>query len=343
MRYLDSQKAANIDAAELLEPVMIKNFSYTIPTVGRISIGEKVERNGNSLPARLNRFVITAQHKRDGKWVEHPITDAVAKATNQDKLKLTEIPVCLMFNDPDLSLRERFEAFDDKGRMLCAGDGEKARRMCSGKVETVDCSGPDHCEFARTARCKLMTRLNVQIDVSQTVEASASSDPLSSFILRSSGFNTARTLHCKLQALHGLLDGRLIGVPMILKLRQKSSTQSYQSIFYYADLVPAVPLVEAAKLAKQTALKMEEAGLNQAKFEQQIKKGLENGPFEETLEDLVEYEDYLGDDFRTGSAGEGAGTNDGSPIEGVVGLEDAEQDSDAGLEGLRKLLQKHAA
>lgn len=322
---------------------MIKNFSYTIPTIGRISIGEKVDCNGKNLPSRLNHFVITAQHKRDGKWVTHPITDAIAKETNQQKDKITEIPVCLMFNDPDLSLRERFEAFDDKGRMLCAGDGEKARRMCGGKVESVDCAGPDHCEFARTARCKLMTRLNVQINVAPTDEAKASSDPLSSFILRSSGFNTARTLHSKLQALHGLLDGKLIGVPLTLKLRQKSTTQSYQSIFYYADLVLAVPLLEAAALAKATAEKMQNAGLNQEKFEAQIKKGLDNGPFEETLEDLVEYEDYLGDDFRTGAAGEGGSAIGDETGDGFGSDNSTEEDTDAGLEGLRKLLQKQAA
>ena len=321
---------------------MIKNFSYTIPTVGRISIGEKVEHKGASLPSRLNHFQITAQHKRDGKWVEHPITESICKETGQAKDKITEIPVCLMFNNPDLSIRERYEAFDDKGRMLCAGDGEKARRMVAGKIETVDCAGKDQCQFARTARCKLMTRLNVQINVDSQHKNGkpAPLDPLSSFILRSSGINTARTLHSKLHYLHSVLGGRLVGVPFILKLRQKSSVQSYQSIFYYADLVPAVSLIEAAKLAKLTAEQMEEAGLDQAAFEQAVQRGLDNGPFEDTLDDLVEYEDYLGDDFR-----EITTTSDGSGVSGndLLEAENMTETEPSGLEALRALVARKAA
>lgn len=319
---------------------MIKNFSYTIPTVGRISIGEKTERNGQRLPSRLNHFLITAQHKRNGQWIEHPMMDAIAKETGQNKDQITEIPVCLMFNDPDLSLRSRYEAFDDNGRMLCAGDGCNARRLIAGKIESVTCPGKDHCEFARTARCKLMTRLNVQIniDLKDSKGASIAVDPMSSFILRSAGVNTARTLQSKLKYMSAILGGRLVGVPFTLKLRQKSSVQSHQSIFYYADLVPAVDLVEAARLASEVAQRLQEAGLDQPAFEAAVKSGLDNGPFEDTLDDLAEYEDYLGDDFRTAGADactEALGT--------VAGQDQIEDDLNSGLDALRELVARKAA
>lgn len=328
---------------------MIKNFSYTIPTVGRISIGEKVVHNGTYLPLRLNHFMITSQHKREGKWVEHPITNAVVKSTGQSKEKITEIPVCLMFNDPDLSIRERYEAFDDKGRMLCAGDGERARRLVAGKIEVVDCPGKDQCQFARMARCKLMTRLNVQINVEPENQQGkpVTSDPLSSFILRSTGVNTARTLHSKLKYLHAILGEKLIGVPFTLKLRQKSSVQSHQSIFFYADLVPACSLVDAAKFAKEAAQQMADAGLNQEAFEAAVRAGLDNGPFEDTLEDFAEYEDYLEDGFqqsvsapKNDSAHFSASAEDGA----VTNKEEGSSDENlTGLDALRALVAKKAA
>lgn len=270
--------------------MFIKHFSYTIPTVGRIAIGEKVEANGKNLPKKLDEFIITAQHKRNGQWVPHPITAQVLKSTGQEKLR--EIPVALMFNDPDLSLRERYEAFDNKGRMLCAGDGEKARRASNGTIQDVDCAGPDYCEFAKDARCRLMSRLNVQINV-PVEEGGPQPDPLSSFILRSAGFNTARTLRAKLKATAALLGGKLQGVPFTLKLRQKSSAMSRQSIFYYVDLVLGTDLQTAAKLAQETAQRVSELGLDQAAFEEAIREGLRNGPFEDTTEDFAEAAEYI--------------------------------------------------
>lgn len=321
---------------------MIKNFSYTIPTVGRIAIGETRECNGRRLPGKLNHFIITAQHKREGKWVNHPITDVVASESGQSKEAITEIPVALMFNDPDLSVRERYEAFDNEGRMLCAGDGEFARRVVNDKVETVDCPGADHCPFAKTARCKLMTRLNVQINV-QDAEKKVRIDPMSSFILRSSGFNTARTLHSKIKFFHAMLGGKLVGVPFRLKLRQKSSSKSRQSIFFYVDLVLDCSLADAAQVARETADTMAGLGLDQTAFEDAVRNGLSNGAFEDTTEDLAEFEEYLGSDFLEEPTGDG---------ETDAGLDGAPEGRDeqpqmagdfGGLDALREMMHAKAA
>lgn len=285
--------AAAIRGAVAMEIEMskIKNFAYTIPTVGRITIGERVEHNGQRLPHKLNHFKITGHHQRDGRFVEHPAHSVVAAQTGQDKDKVTWIPIKLMFDDPELSVRERYEAFSPDGRMLCAGDGETARRRQGAEVEQVLCAGADHCAYAKMARCKLMTRLNVQLNV--PAGGTYTADPLSTFILRSSGFNTARTIRAKLTSLAAILGGRLTGVPLELRLRQKSSAASYQSIFYYVDIVPATDLISCAQLAKKHADDMLNAGLDQAAFEAAVKEGLANGPFEDTSEDFLEAAEYL--------------------------------------------------
>lgn len=270
---------------------MMPNMTYQIPTVGRIAIGEIIEANGKRLPRRLSHFRITAQHKRDGNWVEHPITAAVAKKMGVEPGKLTTIPIKLMVNDPDLIVRERFEAYTTKGRILCAGDGCKAKREVDNEIKEVDCPGPDKCTFGVTNKCDLMVRANVQIDVEDT--DNYTHDEMSTFILRSGGINTARTLNRKLKFLAGLFNGKLVGVPMLLKLRAKSSAMSYHSTFFYVDIVLAQSIKESMKLAKEHANECEELGLDYSKLEAEIKAGLDNGPFEDTPEAFDEYEDII--------------------------------------------------
>ena len=248
--------AAAIRGAVAMEIEMskIKNFAYTIPTVGRITIGEKVEHNGQKLPHKLNHFKITGHHQRDGSFVEHPAHAVVAAQTGQDKDKVTWIPIKLMFNDPELSVRERYEAFSPDGRMICAGDGETARRKQGTAIEQVPCAGVDHCAYAKMARCRI-TRLNVQLNV--LLATPTADPPLLSFFAAAA--NTARTIHAKLTSLAAMLGGHLTGVPLEL-LRQKSSAASYQSIFYYVDIVPATDLISCAQLAKKHADDMLNAG-----------------------------------------------------------------------------------
>lgn len=269
---------------------MLKNLCYPIPTIGRISIGEIVDNGTRRLPKRLNHFRITAQHKRDGQWVQHPIAEAVAKKTNSELDKLTSIPVKVICNDPDLVVRERFEAYENNGRIVCAGNGEKAKRAVGDKFEEVPCPGADHCEFGKAARCDLMVRANFRIDVEAD---NVCQDELSTFILRSGGFNTARTLNRKLHFYAKLFGDKLVGVPFLLRLRMKSTAMSMNTPFFYVDLVTAVPLQEAAKLAKETAATMKELGLDQASLDAIVKEGIQNGPFEDSSEDFPEIEEFL--------------------------------------------------
>lgn len=264
-------------------PRMLKGFCYTPPVIGRIAIGETVEKDGKRLPRKSDEISITAQHKKDGRWVEHPL-DARLRGKSDEKLR--EIPVRLLFDDPDLSFRESYEAFVGS-RQVCVGDGEKAkRRGAEGALEEIVCNGPDSCEFGsnKTHHCKPFARLNVQID--------GQDDLLSTFIFRTSGWNSIRTLRSKLEYLYGAF-GALAGLPLKLVMRGKSTQLSFNTPFFYLDLMlrDSTPKGVIDALDEQ---KMWRAGLqfDYIGLENAARQGLRNGAFEETQDDAPDIEDW---------------------------------------------------
>lgn len=264
---------------------MIKGLAYTTPIIGRISIGKMVESAGKRLPKKEDHFTITTQAQRAGEWIVHPLQDKLLKDMGVDKL--TSIPVGLMYNNVDLNLSSNYSAFDKAtGRQLCVGDGEKAKRVVGGKVESVECPGKQMCEFGMRNRCDYYARLHVQID--------GQSDDESAFIFRTRGINSVRTLGAKLARLKGRY-GRLVGLPLDLKLRGKSGRQSHGSAFFFVDLQirEGMTCNEAIALAIAREKRDLASDLNQVAFEEAALAGLQNGAFEETEEDAPEFEDLL--------------------------------------------------
>ncbi len=210
----------------------------------------------------------------------------VGKATGQDPEKITEIPIRLMFNNPSLNMRARYEAYTEGGDIICAGNGKCAKRRINGQIESVECPGARNCAFGREKRCDLFARLNVQIE--------GQDDEFSSFILRTESINTVKSLWAKMTGMDAFFGNRLVGIPFALKLRQATTAKSYWSRFYYADLVlNKVTKFEAAKLAIDYEIAMEQAGLKQAEYEQTVQTGLDNGPFEDSGEDIQDLEEFL--------------------------------------------------
>lgn len=270
---------------------MIHNTSLTTPTIGRISIGEIFENErGQRLPKRLNHFRITTQFKREGQWVDHPLQEAVAKLQGDENRRLTEIPVKLMFNTPELNVSSRLEAYDDKGRMVCAGDGKTAKRVSDGKMESVTCVGCDHCAFGAENGCDKMVRLILQIDATAD---GFKTDGLSGFILRSRGHNTYKSLTTKIERLAALFKKNIIGVPMTLRLIGKSSRMSKNTPFFYVALDLTNDLITSAIAAKDYAQMLVSAGLDQAAYETTALAQLSSGPFQDTLDDAEELEEFI--------------------------------------------------
>lgn len=190
---------------------MLKGLALTPPVIGRISIGKVVEKNGKRLPEKDDEFTLTSQVQgRDG-WINHPLDEQLRKDKNT---KLRSIPVRLLFDDPDLSLRAHYTVFDrDTGRPLCVGDGETCKRSTISGMQSYPCPAPPSCPLAEGGRCKPYGRLHVRIDVDE-----AGSDELGSFVLRTTGFNSIRTLSARLRYFHALSGGLLSALPLELRL-----------------------------------------------------------------------------------------------------------------------------
>jgi len=79
------------------------------------------------------------------------------------------------------------------------------------------------------------------------------SDELGTFIFRTTGFNSIRTLAARLAYYHAASNDLLSCLPLQLILRGKSTTQSYRTPVYYVDLTmrDGINLNDAIVQAKQ--------------------------------------------------------------------------------------------
>lgn len=268
---------------------MLKGLALTPPVIGRISIGKMVEKNGRRIPEKDDEFTITSQvQARDG-WVAHPLDEAL----RSPGAKLRSIPVRLLFDDPDLNFRANYSLFDrSTGRPLCVGDGEKCRRSSATGVETLQCPSPEGCELAIEGGCKPYGRLNVRI---------GEEDALGSFVFRTTGFNSIRTLAARLRYFGAVSGGRLAALPLELRLRGKSTTQSHRAPIYYVDLTERVGMSMSAML--ESAVNEVEArramGFDQPALDEAARRGFSEGAFEDSSE-----EGWIVEEFAFADAGQ---------------------------------------
>tara|TARA_R110000851_G_scaffold315514_1_gene478033 strand:+ start:16141 stop:17034 length:894 start_codon:yes stop_codon:yes gene_type:complete len=264
---------------------MIKGLSITPPVLGRISIGRVVERNGKRLPEKDDQFTITSQIQTKDGWIMHPLDETLRK--NSPNGKLRSIPVTLLFNDPDLNLRAEYSLFDrSTGRPMCVGNGETCRRVTTSGIQTLPCPGTDSCEMAKGGACKPYGRLNVKL---------GDDDELGTFIFRTTGYNSIRTLAARLHYFKAVSGDMLACMPLELRLRGKSTTQSRGTPIYYADLTirDGMTLDEALSQAQQTYARREALSYNQNALDAVARAGFGNGTFEddpdETLDVIEEF------------------------------------------------------
>lgn len=277
---------------------MLKGLALTPPVIGRISIGKIVEKNGKRLPEKDDSFTITSQVQNKDGWVNHPLDETLRKVANA---KLRAIPVRLLFNDPELNLRANYSLFDRQtGRPMCVGNGETCRRSLATGVQTLPCPTPEGCELAKGGYCKPYGRLNVRI---------GEDDELGSFVFRTTGFNSIRTLSARLNYFHAVSGGKLSTLPLELRLRGKSTTQSHRAPIYYVDLTikTGMSMAEAISSAKAEAEIRQAAGFDQVALDEAARQGFAAGAFEESEEDgAAVVEEFYPDEFDTGDGAFGA-------------------------------------
>lgn len=259
---------------------MIKGLAITPPVLGRISIGRVVERNGKRLPEKDDQFTITSQVQNREGWVSHPLDEELRKKSANGKIR--SIPVRVLFNAPDLNLRAEYSMFDrQNGRPLCVGNGESCRRYSDAGTQTLPCPSPDHCELAKDGLCKPYGRLNVQI---------GDEDELGSFIFRTTGYNSIRSLTARLMYYQAVTADLLACLPLELRLRGKSTTMSHRTPVYYVDLTvrDGMILEEAIAEARKIDARRRSVGYNQIALDASAKQGFCNGTFEESDQDTLD-------------------------------------------------------
>jgi hypothetical protein len=180
----------------------------------------------------------------------------------------------MLFDDPELNLRAEYTLFDRQtGRPVCIGDGETCQRRTSNGVEQHPCPSPDLCPLAQGGQCKPYARLYVNLD---------EQDELGSFVLRTTGFNSIRTLTARLRYYHAAVNGLLSCLPLQLTLRGKSTSQSYGTPIYYVDLTlrEGVSLQHAIIEAKQLQQEAQACGFQQELLDQVARQGYANAVFD---------------------------------------------------------------
>ncbi|TFB36419.1 hydrolase or metal-binding protein [Pseudomonas sp. F01002] len=255
---------------------MLKGLAITPPVLGRISIGKVIEKNGKRLPEKDDQFTITSQVQSKDGWLLHPLNDELRKSQEN---KLRNIPVRLLFNEPDLNFRADYTLFDrQSGRPLCVGNGETCKRVTQDGMQSLPCPSPDGCSLAQGNACKPYGRLNVLI---------GDDDPLGSFVFRTTGFNSIRTLAARLQYFSAISGNRLACLPLELRLRSKSTRQSHGTPIFYVDITvrSGLSLEDALLEAKQREETRRASGFDQSALDHAAQQGFSNGAFEDSEED----------------------------------------------------------
>ncbi|BCL90895.1 phage capsid protein [Ralstonia pseudosolanacearum] len=257
---------------------MLKGLAITPPVIGRISIGRVVEKNGKRLPERDDQFTLTTQVQQRGEWILHPLNESLRKVVPG---KLRSVPVRLLFNEPDLNLRAEYCLFDrDTGRPVCVGNGERCKRVEQDGIAVLPCPSPEGCQFGGPGGCKPYGRLNVIV---------GDEDEMGSFIFRTTSYNSIRTLAARLHYFSAVSGNLLSCLALELRLRGKSTTQSYRSAIYYVDLGVRAGSSLEATITEARALdaRRKAAGFDQAALDAAAKLGFGNGAFEDSAEEAA--------------------------------------------------------
>ena len=255
---------------------MLKGLAITPPVLGRISIGKVVEKNGKRQPEKDDQFTLTSQVQSREGWLLHPLNEELR---NGQDGKLRSIPIRLLFNDPDLNFRADYSLFDrTTGRPLCVGNGQTCKRLTKDGIQSLPCPSPESCPLAQGNACKPHGRLNVVI---------GDDDPLGSFVFRTTGFNSIRTLAARLQYFSAISGNRLACLPLELRLRGKSTRQSHGTPIFYVDITvrSGLRLEDALLEAKQREETRQAAGFDQSALDYAARQGFNNGTFEDSEED----------------------------------------------------------
>ncbi|MBP0596159.1 hypothetical protein J8I87_42505 [Paraburkholderia sp. LEh10] len=283
---------------------MVSGLEFDTPILGTVRMGD-VRTGEAGAPDELLHFDYFEVHTRrkspDGTWAKHLLHDQLLEKLAETRLgeegegqkgiRLREIPIQLPYNNPELLLTQQLEARRlSDGKRVCVGDGQTAIRIIDvNRAQEAECPGCDQCPFGNTQDvfCQRRTSLIFRIE--------GQGDPFSVFVLHSAGKNTAQTLVAKLHAMHAAFGGRLVGIPMSLKMRNTASADAMGGPVFYADLVlrRGMAPFDAVRMAVEYEKEQQEAGFDQERLEKAMLELKRNSQFAPP-EEFGEVRDFYG-------------------------------------------------
>jgi hypothetical protein len=203
---------------------MIKNIVPTLAEVGKIKIGRKGEvkrsKTGKDfrLPQKDDHFTITglSRDRNDDFIPDKRIMATIAERTGQKPEQLTELPIRLLYDDPDLNFLTRLACF--KGvSCWCSGDGENADRLDerTGEMKKVKCPCERQSpEYKGQDKCKATGVLSAVLEGVSVVGGV--------WKFRTTSYNSVVNILSSMSFIKSLTGGVLAGLPLHLVVSPKT-------------------------------------------------------------------------------------------------------------------------
>lgn len=240
-------------------PTRIRNIIPRLPERGHIKIGglgkEQTSAKGGTyrMPVKLDHFRITTLERgEDGNFV--------IDRELHDKLGLgdtpTEIPIRLLYDDPDLSFPTRYACYVGK-TLWCSGDGEMAQRRSADPTKpplpepltvTCPCNRQDPA-YKGADKCKMNGRLSAIIDGAGSVGGV--------WVLRTTSYNSVTGIQSSLDFLRHVTGGILANLPLVLRLQPKQAVSPVDGkpvLVYVVSVEYAGQVSELMQAGHQIAL-----------------------------------------------------------------------------------------
>jgi hypothetical protein len=267
----------------------IKNLVPRLAERGKIKIGEKGEiktsQQGKQFaqPRKLDHFLVTTM-QRDVAGRMLPDLELIRKLAPQGG-KLKELPVMLLYNDPDINFQTRYACYTGN-RLWCCGDGEGAQRLGEdGKYQAVPCPCLRlEANYAGKEKCKPNGTLQVLLQGVDRIGGV--------WKFRTTSWNSVNSIMSSLKLIQAITGGVLAGIPLKLVLSPKTVTipgTGQNMIVYVVSLEFPGTEQELAKIGYDIAKRRADHRAKMDQIEAEARKALEH--LEETPEEMREVQE----------------------------------------------------
>jgi len=267
----------------------IKNLVPRLAERGKIKIGEKGEvktsQQGKQFaqPKKLDHFMLTTM-QRDAAGRMLPDLELMRKLAPQGG-KLKEIPVMLLFNDPDINFQTRYACYIGN-RLWCCGDGEGAQRLeQDGKYQPVPCPCLRlEANYTGKDKCKPNGTLQVLLQGVDRIGGV--------WKFRTTSWNSVNSIMSSLKLIQAITGGVLAGIPLKLVLSPKTVTvpgTGQNMVVYVVSLEFPGTEQELAKIGYDIAKRRAEHKAKMDQIEAEARRALEH--LEETPEEMREVQE----------------------------------------------------